>query len=41
LMLQSFYCTLNGLEDSELERMGECPYDQVEQFAILLLTLYI
>lgn len=29
LMLKSDYCTLNGEEDAELERMGECPYDQV------------
>lgn len=29
LMLRSDYCSLSGLSDSELERMGECPYDQV------------
>ncbi|KAJ3360468.1 DNA-dependent RNA polymerase II, partial [Kappamyces sp. JEL0680] len=34
LMLRSEFCTLYGQEDAELERMGECPYDQGGYFII-------
>jgi DNA-directed RNA polymerase II subunit RPB2 len=34
LMLKSSYCTLYDKDDSEMERMGECPYDQGGYFII-------
>jgi len=29
IMLKSTYCMLTGLDDSELQKMNECQYDQV------------
>ncbi|KAJ3253998.1 DNA-dependent RNA polymerase II [Boothiomyces macroporosus] len=34
IMLRSSFCMLSGLEDSELEHVGECPYDQGGYFVI-------
>ena len=31
IMLKSTYCMLTGLDDSELQKMNECQYDQVLQ----------
>jgi DNA-directed RNA polymerase II subunit RPB2 len=34
IMLRSAYCVLANLSDSELEQVGECPYDQGGYFVI-------
>lgn len=33
IMLRSSYCALSGHDQTELQRLGECPYDQV-RFAL-------